>query len=325
MEKNSKIYIAGHTGLVGSAIWRMLQSLGYDNLIGKTKDEIDLTNQAQTDCFFATEKPEYVFDAAAKVGGIMANNNYRAEFIYNNLMMENNIIHAAYVHNVKKLLFLGSTCIYPRNAPQPMKEEYLLTGLLEPTNEPYAIAKIAGIKMCESYWRQYGCDFISVMPTNLYGPGDNFDLRTSHVLPALIRRIYDAKHNDAPSITLWGTGKVFREFMYVDDMADACVWVMNNVSSDNLYNEKGLTHINLGTEEEITIFQLAVMIKEITGYKGELEFDRTHPDGPKRKLTDCSLIHRLGWYHKTGLKEGLLKTWEWYKNIKDNDIDDQLL
>ena len=297
MNIDSKIYIAGHKGMVGSAIWRNLEAKGYTNLIGKTFEELDLLNQKAVSDFFEAEKPEYVFLAAAKVGGIIANSTYRAQFIYENLQIQNNIIHQAYVHGVTKLMFLGSSCIYPKHAPQPMQEEHLLTGLLEETNEPYAIAKIAGIKMCEAYYDQYGCNFISVMPTNLYGPNDNFDLKNSHVLPALIRKFHEAKENDAPSVEIWGTGAPKREFLYVEDMAEACVYLMNN------YNEKQF--LNIGCGEDISIKDLALLVKKIVGFKGDLTFDTSKPDGTPRKLLDVSKLYATGWKPKVGLEEGI--------------------
>jgi GDP-L-fucose synthase len=297
MNKQSKIYIAGHQGMVGSAIWRNLESKGYANLIGRTIEELDLLNQQSVADFFEQEKPEFVFLAAAKVGGIIANNTYRAQFIYENLQIQNNIIHQAYMYKVSKLMFLGSSCIYPKYAPQPMKEEHLLTGLLEETNESYAIAKIAGIKMCEAYWDQYGCNFISVMPTNLYGPNDNFDLKNSHVLPALIRKFHEAKENNAPNVEIWGTGSPKREFLYVEDMADACVFLMEN------YDEKQF--INIGCGEDISIKDLAFLVKGIVGFKGELKFDASKPDGTPRKLLDVSKLFETGWKPKVGLEEGI--------------------
>lgn len=362
MDKTDKIYVAGHTGMVGSAIWRNLESKGYTNLIGRSSREVDLTRQEQVEKFFEQEKPEYVFIAAAKVGGILANDTYRAEFIYENLMIQNNIIHSAYKHGVKKLLFLGSSCIYPKHAPQPMKEEYLLTGELEKTNEPYAIAKIAGIKMCENYYKQYGANFISVMPTNLYGPNDNFDLETSHVLPALIRKFHLAKcleNNDWPALrkdlnkrpikgidgnateqkiletlseqgialsparqlasspqrkhvtlTLWGSGQVYREFLHVDDMADACTHVMENVTSHKLYDELHQTHINIGTGEDLTIKQLAEMIKEVVGSNAEIEWDTSKPDGTPRKKLSVKLLTDLEWRRKIELYTGIIEVYK---------------
>ena len=314
MQKSSKIYIAGDRGLVGSAIVKNLESKGYTNLLYRTHKELDLKNQDAVAKFFEDEKPEYVILAAAKVGGIVANNTYRADFIYENLQIQNNIIHQSYLHNVKKLLFLGSTCIYPKNSPQPMREEYLLTSELEYTNEPYAIAKIAGIKMCESYNIQYGTNFISVMPTNLYGPNDNFDLETSHVLPALIRKMHEAKINNYPTVEIWGSGKPRREFLYSEDMADACVFIMENRDFADTY-DKNLqeirnTHINIGTGVDISIKELAQTIKEIVGYSGELYFNDTKPDGTMVKLTDPSALHNLGWQHTTELKEGISKVYE---------------
>ncbi len=297
MELSSKIFIAGHRGMVGSAILRRLQAAGYSNFVLRTSAELDLRNQQQVNEFFRTETPEYVFLAAARVGGILANNAYRADFIYENMMIQSNVIHASYVNNVKKLLFLGSSCIYPKMATQPMKEEYLLTGLLEYTNEPYAVAKIAGIKMCDAYRAQYGCHFISVMPTNLYGPNDNYDLQNSHVLPALIRKFHEAKVNNQPSVTMWGTGKPKREFLHADDLADACYFLMQN------YDEEGL--VNIGTGEDLEIGELALMIKEIVGFDGDIILDNTKPDGTPRKLLDVSKLHALGWKHKIDLKKGL--------------------
>lgn len=315
MDKNSKIYVAGHSGLVGSAIVNNLVAKGYTNLVFRTHTQLDLLKQDVVAEFFAAEKPEYVFLAAAKVGGIIANNTYRADFIYENLMIQNNVIHQSYLNGVKKLMFLGSTCIYPKNAPQPMREDYLLTDTLEYTNEPYAIAKIAGIKMCESYNLQYGTNFISIMPTNLYGIGDNFDLETSHVLPALLRKIHEAKIAGAPSIEIWGSGKPRREFMYNDDMADACVYLMENRDFKDTYNTTGEirnTHINIGTGEDISIADLALLIKKITGFAGELLYNTSKPDGTMVKLTDPSKLHALGWKHKVGLEEGIKRVYEWY-------------
>ncbi|WP_299455576.1 GDP-L-fucose synthase [uncultured Microscilla sp.] len=302
MNKNSKVYIAGHRGMVGSAILRRLQQAGFDNFVYSSSKDLDLRNQAAVADFFAREKPEYVFLAAAKVGGIVANNTYRAEFLYDNLMIQSNVIHQAYVHQVKKLLFLGSSCIYPKLAPQPLKEDYLLTGSLEPTNEPYAIAKITGVKMCEEYRFQYKCDFISVMPTNLYGTNDNYDLKTSHVLPALLRKFHEAKQNNEPSVEIWGTGSPLREFLHVDDLADACYFLMKN------YSEKSL--INIGTGTDISIKDLALLIKEITGYNGELRFDASKPDGTPRKLMDVTKLHQLGWQHRIELKDGITSTYK---------------
>lgn len=302
MEKSAKIYVAGHRGMVGSAITRKLQKEGYTNIITRTSAELDLRNQQAVTDFFATEKPEYVFLAAAKVGGIVANNTYRAEFLYDNLQIQNNIIHNAYLSNVKKLLFLGSSCIYPKLAPQPLKEEYLLSGYLEETNEPYAIAKITGIKMCDAYRSQYGCNYISAMPTNLYGYNDNYHPQNSHVLPALIRKFHEAKVNNLSDVTIWGTGSPMREFLFADDLADACYYLMLN------YNEPHL--INIGTGEDITIKDLALTIKEIVGFDGELKFDTSKPDGTPRKLMDVSKLHSKGWKHKIELKEGIKLAYE---------------
>lgn len=297
MEFNSRIYVAGHRGMVGSAIVRNLKSKGFVYIITRTSKELDLRNQAAVNSFFAQEKPDYVFLAAAKVGGIHANNTFRADFLYDNLMIQANIIHAAATEKVNKLMFLGSSCIYPKMAPQPLKEEYLLTGSLEQTNEPYAIAKIAGIKLCEYYRSQYGCNFISVMPTNLYGVGDNYDLNNSHVLPALIRKMHEAKINNANEVVVWGTGTPKREFLYADDLAEACTYLMDN------YNEKEL--INIGTGEDLSIKQLAILVKEIINFKGPLVFDETKPDGTPRKLMDVSKVHSRGWKHNIELKEGI--------------------
>ena len=345
MNKDAKIYIAGHSGLVGSAIVNNLKARGYTNIIGKTHSELNLLNQEEVKIFFETEKPEFVFLAAAKVGGIVANNTYRADFIYENLQIQNNIIHQSYKAGVKKLMFLGSTCIYPKNAPQPMPEECLLTDTLEYTNEPYAIAKIAGIKMCESYNLQYGTNYISVMPTNLYGPNDNFDLEKSHVLPALIRKIHcakllnegrydeviqDLKVNtleeakaylanfgvDEKKVEIWGSGKPMREFLWSEDMADACVFLMENRDFSDVTRDTSLevrnTHINIGTGVDISIRELAETIKEIVGFKGELYFNADKPDGTMKKLTDVSKLHGLGWKHKVKLKEGIEKMYDWY-------------
>jgi GDP-L-fucose synthase len=306
MNKNSKIYIAGHRGMVGSAIHRKLLDLGYTNIITRTSSELDLRVQEPVNEFFETERPDYVFLAAAKVGGIMANNLYRADFLYENLMIQSNVIHSAYATKVSKLMFLGSSCIYPKLAPQPMKEEYLLTGLLEQTNEPYAIAKIAGIKMCDAYRTQYGCNFISVMPTNLYGPNDNYDLQNAHVLPTLIRKFHEAKQNGDPAVTIWGTGTPMREFLHADDLAAACVYLMEN------YNEEGL--VNIGTGEDVTITELAMLIKEIVGYEGTLVYDHTKPDGTPRKLMDVSKLTNLGWKYSIELREGLKQVYADYQN-----------
>jgi GDP-L-fucose synthase len=368
MEYNSKIYIAGHTGLVGSALWRNLESKGYQNLIGRTLEELNLMDTNAVNSFFELEKPDYVILAAAKVGGIVANNTYRGQFIYENLMIQSNVIHAAYLSKVTKLLFLGSTCIYPRDATQPMTEDCLLTGVLEYTNEPYAIAKIAGIKLCESYNLQYGTNFISVMPTNLYGPNDNFDLEKSHVLPAMLRKIYLGKcleennwsairedlnkrsiegvnhlsdnheitsilskygirigsSTSLPlvSVEIWGTGLPMREFLWSEEMADACVFVIENIDfsdlieinskTDRKSNEVRNTHINIGTGQEISIRELAKLIKEKTGFSGELEFNTSKPDGTMRKLTDPSKLQSLGWHHQIGISEGIEKLYKWY-------------
>ena len=311
MELNSKIYIAGHKGMVGSAILRNLEEKGYKNFLLKTSSELDLKKTQQVDEFFETEKPDYVFLAAAKVGGIQANNIYRADFLYDNLMIQNNIIHASFVNKVKKLLFLGSSCIYPKLAPQPLKEDYLLSGYLEDTNEPYAIAKIAGIKLCESYFRQHGCNFFSVMPTNLYGKNDNYDLNNSHVLPALIRKFHHAKENNLPFVEIWGTGSPLREFLNADDLSDACVFLMRN------YN--GHKHVNIGTGTDISIKDLALLIQKTTGYTGELKYDLSKPDGTPRKLLDVNLLNNLGWKHKISLEEGIRLVYEDYiknKNVK---------
>jgi len=307
MHKTSKIYIAGHNGLVGSAILRHLQAGGYSNIVTKEREELDLMDQSRVADFFQAEKPDYVFLAAARVGGIMANHNYPADFIYQNLEIQNNILHNSYLHKVKKLLFLGSSCIYPKYADQPISEAALLTGELEPTNEPYAIAKIAGLKMCEAYNRQYNTSFISAMPTNLYGPGDNFDPETSHVLPALIRKFHEAKQNNQPSVTLWGTGSPRREFLYVDDLAEALVFLMGH------YEES--KPINVGTGQDITIQELAETVRGIVGYTGQIEWDTTQPDGTPRKLLDVSKLHDLGWQPKIGLQEGVACTYEWF--LKD--------
>lgn len=309
MNKDSKIYVAGHRGMVGSAILRKLQKEGYSNIITKTSQELDLRIQKDVDDFFKLEKPEYVFLAAAKVGGILANNTYRAEFIYDNLMIQSNVIHSAYKYGVKKLLFLGSSCIYPKYAPQPMKEEYLLSGYLEPTNEPYAIAKITGIKMCEAYRHQYGCNFISAMPTNLYGPNDNYDLNNSHVLPALIRKFHEAKIYNKKEVIVWGTGNPRREFMHVDDLADACLFLMLN------YNDSQF--VNVGTGKDISIRELAELIKTIVGYEGNIIFDTTKPDGTPRKLLDLNYMHSLGWHHKIELEEGIKMT---YQDFLENQL-----
>lgn len=304
MEKSSKIYIAGHRGLVGSALVRNLESKGFTNIIKRTSKELDLRNQQAVQEFFKQERPEYVILAAAKVGGIHANNTYPAEFIYDNLMIQNNVIKAAHDFKVKKLLFLGSTCIYPKLAPQPIKEEYLLTGALEETNEAYAVAKIAGLEMCKFFKRQYGDNFISCMPTNLYGPNDNFDLQSSHVLPALIRKFHEAKVNHQPTVEVWGTGTPLREFIYVDDMADACIFLMENYDGEQ--------HVNIGTGEEVSIRQLAETVKEVVEFEGELIFNTNMPDGTPRKLTTVDKLHALGWKHKVSLKDGIQLAYDWY-------------
>lgn len=301
MNKSDKIYVAGHRGMVGSAIVRVLQREGYNNLVVRTSKELDLRNQSAVNDFFKTEKPDYVILAAAKVGGIHANNTYKADFIYDNIIMEANVINAAYENKVKKLLFLGSSCIYPKMAPQPLKEEYLLTGVLEPTNEPYAIAKIAGIKMCESFRDQYGVNFISAMPTNLYGPNDNYDLNNSHVLPALIRKFHTAKVENQPTVEIWGTGSPKREFLHVDDLAEACLFLLEN------YDEKGL--VNIGCGEDISIKDLALLIKDIVGYEGELTFNTDKPDGTPRKLLDMDKLHSLGWKHRISLRDGITQVY----------------
>ncbi len=302
MQKDSKIYVAGHRGMVGSAIVRKLEAEGFQNIITRTSKELDLRNQLAVSEFFANEKPEYVFLAAAKVGGIVANNTYRAEFLYDNLQLQNNVIHYSYVNGVKKLMFLGSSCIYPKLAEQPLKEDYLLTGVLEPTNEPYAIAKIAGIKMCESYRAQYGCNFISVMPTNLYGYNDNYHPQNSHVLPALIRKFHEAKVEGKAEVEIWGTGSPLREFLFSDDLADACFFLMQN------YDEQQF--INIGVGHDISIKDLALLVKKIVGFEGELSFNTSKPDGTPRKLMDVSKLHSLGWKHKIELAEGIEMAYE---------------
>lgn len=304
MELNANIYVAGHNGLVGSSIVRKLKEKGYTNLVYRTSKELDLRDKNQVDNFFEEEKPEYVFLAAAKVGGIVANNEYPADFIRDNLLIQTNVIDAAYRNGVQKLLFLGSTCIYPKLAPQPLKEEYLLTGELEPTNDAYAIAKIAGIKMCQSYNKQYGTKYISVMPTNLYGPNDNFDLETSHVLPALIRKFHEAKVNNQPSVEVWGTGAPLREFLYSDDLADACVYLMNTYDGNEI--------VNIGVGKDLPIKELAEKIKAVVGFEGEIKFDTTKPDGTPRKLVDVTKLNSLGWEAKTSLDEGLKKAYNWF-------------
>jgi GDP-L-fucose synthase len=312
VEKNAKIYIAGHRGMAGSAIFRRLEKEGYGNLIIRTSSELDLRDQGAVAGFFEAEKPEYVFLAAAKVGGIIANSIYKADFLYDNLSIQNNIIHSSYLNGVKKLLFLGSSCIYPKHAPQPLKEDYLLTGPLESTNEPYAIAKIAGIKMCEAYRAQYGCNFISVMPTNLYGYNDNYDLHTSHVLPALIRKFHEAVMNSLPQVTIFGTGKPFREFMFSDDLADACLFLMQH------YNDREF--INAGIGKDLSIRDLALLIRDITGFEGELVFDTSRPDGTPRKLMDVTKLHSIGWKHTIELRDGIRLAYEDFKKNYDRYV-----
>lgn len=312
MNKNSKLYIAGHSGMVGSAIHRKFISEGYKHIIKRELNELDLRKQIEVENFFNEEKPEIVIVAAAKVGGILANNTYRAEFLYENLMIESNIIHSAYLNGVKKLIFLGSSCIYPKLAPQPLKEEYLLSDYLEYTNEPYAIAKIAGIKLCENYYKQYGSNFYSVMPTNMYGPNDNYNLETSHVLPALIRKFHDAKNNPInPTVTIWGSGTPKREFLYVEDLADALYYLIEKIDAKDLY-DNGLTHINIGTGEDLTISELAAIVKKITGFEGVVVYDSSKPDGTPRKLLDVTRLHNLGWKHKTSLEDGIRLAYKWF-------------
>jgi GDP-L-fucose synthase len=301
MNKTDKIYIAGHTGMVGSALVRKLEAEGFENMVVRKSEELDLRNQQAVHDFFETEKPNFVLLAAAKVGGIWANQSYPANFLYDNLMIQNNVLHEAYLHKVSKLLFLGSSCIYPKLAPQPLKEEYLLTGLLEPTNEPYALAKIAGIKLCDAYRAQYGCNFISAMPTNLYGPNDNYDLETSHVLPALIRKFHEAKQAHAPAVTLWGTGTPMREFLHVDDLANACYFLMQQ------YNENGF--VNIGVGKDSSIKDLALLVKDIVGYKGTIAYDLSKPDGTPRKLMDVSKLQQLGWHSSISLREGIAQVY----------------
>jgi GDP-L-fucose synthase len=317
--KEKKIYLAGHKGMVGSAIQRALEKNDYKNLISRSFEELNLIRQVEVENFFNTIKPEIVIVAAAKVGGILANNTYRADFIYENLMIESNIIHVAHVAGVEKLIFLGSSCIYPKLAPQPLKEEYLLSDYLESTNEPYAIAKISGIKLCENYYRQYGDDFYSAMPTNLYGQNDNFNLETSHVLPALIRKFHEAKKNitgdKLEDVTIWGTGSPKREFLYVDDLAEAIVFLLENINAKDIY-ENGISQINVGTGEDLTIGELAQLVADVVGYKGRIVYDKSKPDGTPRKLMDVSRINNLGWKYKTSLKEGIEKTYEWF--LKQN-------
>ena len=312
INKKSKIYVAGHSGMVGSAIVRRLMRDGFGNLILRTHQELDLINQKNVFNFFKNNKPEYVIISAGKVGGIQANNKFRAEFLYENLMIQTNLIHSAYLNGVKKLLFLGSSCIYPRNCTQPIKEGYLLTGELEQTNEPYALAKIAGIKMCENYYRQYGCNFISAMPTNLYGPGDNFDLNNSHVIPALLRKFHEAKINNSPSVEVWGTGTPKREFLYVDDLADACILLLKNLEASEL-EKNGITHINVGSGIDQTIQELAYIIRDVVGFEGQVIFDKTKPNGTPEKLLDITVLSNMGWKPTKSLKDGLEKTYSWVK------------
>ncbi|HNR69525.1 MAG TPA: GDP-L-fucose synthase [bacterium] len=308
---DKKIYIAGHTGLVGSALMRLFSAQGCSRIITRAFAELDLRRQQDVEAFFDQERPEVVVIAAAKVGGILANDTYRAEFIYDNLLIAANLIHSAYQYGVEKLLFLGSSCIYPKLAPQPLKEEYLLTGPLEQTNEPYAVAKIAGLKLCENYYRQYGCNFLSLMPTNLYGPADNFDLETSHVLPALIRKFHEAKIGRLPSVQIWGSGRSRREFLFVDDLADAIMFVLQNVQARDLYSQ-GISHFNVGTGEDLAVKELAEVIAEVVGYDGELIYDRTKPDGTPQKLLDVTRMHKLGWQHRIPLRDGIARTYRWY-------------
>ncbi|MBU0529113.1 GDP-L-fucose synthase [bacterium] len=311
MNSDSKIYLAGHDGMVGSAIMHELHSKGYKNIITRALSELDLRRQQNVEEFFVSEKPDIVIVAAAKVGGIVANNTYRAEFLYDNLMIEANIINSAHQIGVEKLLFLGSSCIYPKNAPQPLKEEYLLTNTLEPTNEPYAIAKITGIKLCENYYRQYGDNFFSVMPTNLYGPHDNFNLQTSHVLPALIRKFHEAKTQNSPTVTVWGTGKVYREFLYVEDMANACVELLFSINAKDIYNSS-ISHINIGTGKDLLISELANLVAEIVQFKGTIIYDKSKPDGVYKKLLDVTRLNEFGWHEKTSLREGIEKSYKWF-------------
>lgn len=309
--QNKKIYVAGHRGMVGSAIIRQLKKNGFENIITAELAHLDLRNQKAVEEFVSNHKPEVIIIAAAKVGGILANNTYRAEFIYDNLMIEANLIHSAYLNNVEKLIFLGSSCIYPKLAPQPLKEEYLLSGYLEYTNEPYAIAKIAGIKLCENYYKQYGCNFFSVMPTNLYGPFDNFDLNTSHVLPALIRKFHEAKTNGNDFVTVWGTGKPLREFLYVDDLAEAILFLTEKINAKDLY-DSSISHINIGSGKDVSIKELAEIVSDVVGFDGKIDFDTSKPDGTPRKLMDVSRLNQLGWKYKTELKDGIEKTYQWF-------------
>ena len=315
--KKKKIYVAGHNGMVGSAVVRKLKQDGFENIVVRNREELDLINQSEVEKFFLQEKPDLVIVAAAKVGGILANNKYRAEFLYDNLMIEANLINTAHKNGTEKLLFLGSSCIYPKMAPQPMKEEYLLKDYLEFTNEPYAIAKIAGIKLCENYYRQYGSNFFSVMPTNLYGINDNFNLETSHVLPALIRKFHEAKVNEEDKVTVWGSGKPMREFLYVDDLAEAVIYLMNKIDAKDIY-ENEISHLNIGTGKDLTISELAETIKNAVGFEGEIVYDSSKPDGTPRKLLDVSRLKDLGWTYSTELKEGIEKTYNWFiQNYKD--------
>ena len=312
INKKSKIYVAGHSGMVGSAIVRRLMRDGFENFILRTHQELDLIDQKNVFDLLKNNKPEYVIISAGKVGGIQANNKFRAEFLYENLMIQTNLIHSAYLNGVKKLLFLGSSCIYPRNCTQPIKEGYLLTGELEQTTEPYALAKIAGIKMCENYYRQYGCNFISAMPTNLYGPGDNFDLNNSHVIPALLRKFHEAKINNSPSVEVWGTGTPKREFLYVDDLADACILLLKNLEASEL-EKNGITHINVGSGIDQTIQELADTIRDVVGFEGQVIFDKTKPNGTPEKLLDITVLSNMGWKPTKSLKDGLEKTYSWVK------------
>lgn len=320
MNKNSNIYLAGHQGMVGSAIFRELQQNGYSNIVTQTRKELDLRRQEKVENFFKLEKPDVVIIAAAKVGGILANNMYRADFIYDNIIIQANLIHSAHRFGVEKLLFLGSSCIYPKDAPQPLKEEYLLTGVLEPTNEPYAVAKISGIKLCESYYRQYGKKFFSVMPPNLYGPNDNYNLETSHVAPALIRKFHEAKIHNKPTITVWGSGKVYREFLYVEDMANACVTLLETIDVKTIYNQ-GISHINIGIGQETSISELAITIADVVNYNGKIIYDTSKPDGVYRKLLDVTRLNNFGWHATISLKEGMRLAYDWYlKNIDDKKV-----
>ncbi|NHZ84833.1 MAG: NAD-dependent epimerase/dehydratase family protein [Planctomycetia bacterium] len=311
MNTKSKIYLAGHDGMVGSAILNELHSKGYKNIVIRTLSELDLRRQMDVEKFINKEKPDIIIIAAARVGGIVANNTYRAEFLYDNIMIEANIIQAAHQINVEKLLFLGSSCIYPKDAQQPLKEEYLLTNILEPTNEPYAVAKIAGIKLCENYYRQYGDNFFSVMPTNLYGPYDNFNLQTSHVLPALIRKFHEAKIQNSPTVTVWGTGEVYREFLYVQDMANACVELLTSINAEDIYSQ-GISHINIGTGKDITISDLAYLVSDIVQFSGKIIYDDSKPDGVYKKLLDVTRLHQFGWREKISLREGIEKAYKWF-------------